>query len=148
MHRRSSVAGLILLALAGCARTADPGGPTASEPLDPALVSADYDGRFRTTVGVLESPEHGPQLCYSVAESYPPQCEGPDIEGWDWSTEEAESASGTTWGSYRITGTWDGTTFTLTAPAVADTGTSYPASDVDFTVPCPTPPDGWDPDPS
>jgi len=150
VHRRCWVAGLVLLlALSGCARTADPGGPAATDPLDPSLVSASYDGRFRTVVGVLESPEHGPQLCSTGgADIYPPQCGGPDIEGWDWSTVDAESARGTTWGSYRITGTWDGATFTLTEPAVADTGTSEPDREYDFSAPCPEPAGGWPPFPA
>jgi hypothetical protein len=52
-----------------------------------------------------------------VAESYPPQCGGPEITGWDWETVEADSAQGTTWGEYTVEGTWDGETFHLTEAA-------------------------------
>ncbi len=144
MHRRSWVAVLMLLTLPGCARTADPGGPATTDPLDPSLVSASYGGRFQTIGTVLETPEHGPQLCYSVADSYPPQCGGPDVVDWDWSAVEAESASGTTWGTYRITGTWDAMTFALTEPAVAESGTSYPEPER-LGIPCPEPAGGWQP---
>lgn len=145
MRTRTGIAAIALMVLAGCARSGGPGGPAADpDPvLDASLVSEDYTGRFRTDVGVLESAEHGPQLCYEVQDSYPPQCEGPDVVGWDWSAVEAESASGTTWGNYRITGTWDGSTFTLTEAAVTDTGTSHPVADYDFSAPCPEPAGGW-----
>jgi hypothetical protein len=76
------------------------------------------DQRYEADLTVLESPDHGPQLCSAVAESYPPQCGGPDIVGWDWEeVDDAESANGTTWGSYHVVGTWDDGTFTLTEPA-------------------------------
>jgi hypothetical protein len=38
---------------------------------------------------------------------------------WDWaSVDGAESASGVTWGSYAVQGTWDGEQFTLTQPPI------------------------------
>jgi hypothetical protein len=50
-------------------------------------------------------------------ESYPPQCSGPDILGWDWAAVDGEeSASGVTWGAYAVQGTWDGERFTVTQP--------------------------------
>lgn len=67
-------------------------------------------------VAVLESPEHGPQLCAAVATSLPPRCEGPDVVGWDWSAVRHESVRGTKWGWYRVAGTWDGSRLTLTEP--------------------------------
>jgi len=113
----------------------------------PSLVSDGYDGRFRTVATVLESPEHGPQLCHAVAESLPPQCGGPDIIGWDWSAVEHESVSGTTWGDYLVVGTFDGAAFRLTEPAVVDGGTApAPQSEQDqFATPCPEPEGGWAP---
>jgi hypothetical protein len=74
------------------------------------------DGPVRTRglVTVLD-PGTGPELCLgAVAESYPPQCGGPAIEGWEWGDMGFEEASGVTWGSYAVTGTFDGTTFTAT----------------------------------
>lgn len=148
MRTIGTVAALGAVLLSGCAQPGPVVGPPEQSAVDEQLVPDGYDGRYRTVGGVLESPEHGPQLCYYHADSYPPQCDGPDIAGWDWSALEGESVSGTTWGSYRITGTWDGTTFTLTEPAVADTGSSYPTEEYDFSAPCPEPAGGWPPFPA
>lgn len=121
-----------------------PGEP-ASPP--PSLVPDAYDGRYRTFGTVLESPEHGPQLCHVLAESLPPQCGGPEVADWDWEAVEAESASGTTWGSYVLVGTFDGERFTLTEPAVVDDGTIERPTpeEPDFGTPCPEPSGGWKP---
>lgn len=131
-----------LVALAGCA-SPDVDGltPAAGPP----------DQRYEVAAVVLESPDHGPQLCHAVAESLPPQCGGPDVVGWDWSIVESESAQGTTWGLYQLVGVWDGERFTLTEPArPADPPSATAAPDVpDFTTPCPEPAGGWRPvDPS
>lgn len=104
--------------------------------------------RYQVTGTVLESPDHGPQLCHSVADSLPPQCGGVDVVGWDWEAVRSESASGTTWGTYRLTGTFDGEVFTLTAPAgepEADEGTGPGGREPDFSTPCPEPDGGWTP---
>ena len=51
------------------------------------------DRPYTVTTTVLESPEHGPQLCLGgVAESLPPQCGGPDIVGWDWESVAGEES--------------------------------------------------------
>ena len=54
-----------------------------------------------------------PRSCASARSPsrYPPQCGGPEIVGWDWDAVDLEeSASGVTWGTYAVVGTWDGTT--------------------------------------
>ena len=153
----AALTGGVLLAALGCgsqtggeAAVADPPKdattPGVSDAARPSvnLVPEGYDGRFRTSATVLESRDHGPQLCYVVMESYPPQCSGPDIAGWDWSTVEAESASGTRWGQYVVVGTFDGETFTLTEPAKVDKGKGAPRGD-GLATPCPEPPGGWQP---
>ena len=94
---------------------------------------------------VLESRDHGPQLCLGgVQESLPPQCGGPDIVGWDWGdVDDEESVSGVTWGEYSVTGTWDGERLTLTekpAPPVRHDGPTK-----DFSTPCDPPEGGWQP---
>jgi hypothetical protein len=155
------------LALVACARPeASPGGPGGSDPLTPPppsapspgapatganLVPLGYDGRFRVVATVLESREHGPQLCHAVATSLPPQCGGPAVAGWDWGAVAHESVSGTRWGSYLVTGRWDAAanTLTLTEPAIA--GDQVPESAwandpvPDFSSPCPAPAGGWVP---
>ncbi|KRV50501.1 hypothetical protein AQ490_15590 [Wenjunlia vitaminophila] len=93
------------------------------------LVPAGYGGRYRVHATVLQSPDHGPQLCDAVMESWPPQCSGPDIVGWTWDGVTSDTGSGTTWGTYRLVGTWDGTRFTLTEPA-RDAAGNGPGSDV------------------
>lgn len=132
------VAAALLAALVGCgeqnAAVADPDG--------------DPDGqRYQVSATVLEASETGPQLCHAVADSLPPQCTGPEVVGWDWAAVEAESAGGTTWGSYLLTGTWDGARFTLTEPAQPDGGSQQPGEpdQPDFTSPCPEPAGGWRP---
>ena len=56
-----------------------------------------------------------PGFCLGpVAESYPPQCQGLAMEGWDWSEHQGEfdNAGGVKFGSFAVTGTFDGTTLT------------------------------------
>ena len=106
------------------------------------LVPASYDGRFRTSATVLESPDHGPQLCHAVAESLPPQCGGPDIVGWDWESVRHESAGGTRWGEYGLVGTYDDNVFTLTEPP---TKPNWDGDHGDLETPCPEPDGGWRP---
>ncbi|ROR90909.1 hypothetical protein [Nocardioides aurantiacus] len=66
---------------------------------------------------VLESPEHGPQLCWAVMQSNPPQGRGPDITNWDWSKVTGhESVDGTTWGDLTVVGTYAAGALTLTRP--------------------------------
>lgn len=124
MTPRLVIAALLLtLPLAACSteedmRAVDPAGsgePSGSAPAG-AVPTPVPDGEVRTSglVTVLD-PGTGPQLCLgAVAESYPPQCGGPAIEGFEWGDVGFEEASGVTWGSYALTGTFDGTTFTAT----------------------------------
>jgi hypothetical protein len=70
----------------------------------------------------------GPELCLGpIAESYPPQCSGPAVDGWRWSevAPDFERQGPVRWGSFAVTGTWDGTTFTLRE---AVPGASYDAA--------------------
>ena len=63
---------------------------------------------------VLDSGS-GPEMCLgAVAQSYPPQCGGPELVDFDFGDVGAEEAAGVTWGQYALTGTYDGTTFTVT----------------------------------
>lgn len=103
-----------VLLLTGCGAVAAPGGSPPEESPRPA--SEELIGQ-----GTVLSTGDGPaMLCLGpVMESYPPQCSGPEILGWDWAEAEAsESANGVTWGSYAVQGTWDGDAFTLTRPPI------------------------------
>ncbi len=124
MSLRPVIAALLLtLPLAACSssteedvRAVDPAGsPTSSTPPEgpPTPVP---DGEVRTSglVTVLDNGT-GAEVCLgAVAESYPPQCSGPAVAGFEWGDVGFEEASGIRWGSYALTGTFDGTTFTAT----------------------------------
>lgn len=118
-----------------------------------ATSSPSADQVYTGTFFVLENADHGPQLCTDgVMESYPVQCSGTDVVGWSWADVEGEeSHAGTTHGTYRITGTYDGTAFTVTEPGVLapDTAFDLPMPSVDFSTPCEPPAGGWSlPDPA
>ena len=56
------------------------------------------------------------ELCLGpIAESYPPQCGGPAITNWDWKSVDGmfEQQGDVRWGTFAVTGTWDGTAFTV-----------------------------------
>lgn len=98
-----------VLLLAGCAGAA--GGSSGDwAPAPPQLP------REVHAVGTVLEHDDGPMLCLgAIAESYPPQCAGPGIVGWDWEAVDGEeTAAGVTWGLYAVWGDWDGTTFTVT----------------------------------
>lgn len=104
------------------------------------------DQRYTATATVLESPDHGPQLCLGgIATSLPPQCGGPDITGWSWDdVDNYETLSGTTWGTYTVVGTYDGGVFTPTEPPRPPEEPEGPADGGPrFETPCEEPPDGW-----
>jgi hypothetical protein len=66
---------------------------------------------------VLQSAQHGPQLCFGLMESSPPQGHGPDVVNWDWSRVSGfTSQRGTIWGDYMLIGTFDGSQITMTRP--------------------------------
>ncbi|WP_146605104.1 hypothetical protein [Jiangella anatolica] len=118
----------------------------SASPSDPPA-SADPGQAYTGFFTVLENAEHGPQLCSVVAESFPPQCGGPDVLGWNWDeAPNVTSESGVTWGYYAVTGTWDGTALTLTEPPLDGAATSPVVPDgtvPDFTSPCEPPAGGW-----
>ena len=112
----------------------------------PAAAAAPTYSVERTVIG---APSHGPRLCFGVEFSLPPQCgSGLDLIDWKWSRVKGEeSTGGTTWGTYRIVGRYDGTRITVTDVGRA-TGKRNRDLDVDFRTPCTTPAGGWIRDPS
>jgi hypothetical protein len=123
---------LLIISTACADPNDDPGGPSADQ--DPLT--------HEVNATVLESPEHGPELCLGgVAESLPPQCSGLPVAGWDWDQVEGEeSVRGTTWGDFHVVGTYDGDTFT-----VFDVGPMErePSRGDPVDTPCPEPEGGW-----
>ncbi|MEV0720135.1 hypothetical protein [Asanoa sp. NPDC050611] len=137
--------GLLITPLAGCGEPEGPSfaaEPPEPEPDDSPFASESYAGRYRAVGTVLESAEHGPQLCQHVATSLPPQCGGPDVVGWSWDGLDHQNVAGTRWGTFEIVGTYDGKRFTLAEPP-RPPGAPRAAAMPDFTSPCPPPPGGW-----
>lgn len=99
-----------LLALGACGAGED----GSDRPGGDAEQSAPEATVYQGALTVIENEGHGPQLAGVVAQSYPPQGGGLDVAGWDWETVEHEAAAGTRWGSYVVTGTFDGESFELT----------------------------------
>lgn len=87
-----------------------------------------------------------PELCLGpVAESYPPQCGGPEITNWDWETHGQrtfDEQGDVRWGTYAVTGTWDGTAFEVSE---AIPGPLYDAIAPEPSV-TPTPAASYSPD--
>lgn len=128
----------VVAALAACGDGSD--GKNATTTTSPLPAQRDPDQRYRATGLVLQTESRKPQLCLgAVNDSYPPQCGGVDIVGWDWDAlPEKETASGTTWGQATVVGTFDGTTFTLTeSPRPPVEGP--PDRSMDFSPACPDP---------
>ncbi|HEX9994832.1 MAG TPA: hypothetical protein VGB14_18035 [Acidimicrobiales bacterium] len=120
-----AIATAVALAAAGCGDDAVTTTATAPPEQPP---------RYEVTTTVLESADHGPQLCLGgIADSYPPQCGGPDLAGWSWDAVAGkESAAGTTWATVHVVGTFDGERFTLTEPPgpPGDAGPPTPLPDL------------------
>jgi hypothetical protein len=118
MLRAVVAVGAITLLLAGCASGQPAGDAGDGVTIDPAQPPATIaaDGEVTGQGTVLQAEGEPVNLCLgAVMESYPPQCSGPEILGWDWtSVEGQETASGVTWGTYAVQGTWDGERFTMT----------------------------------
>ncbi|QCW51473.1 hypothetical protein FE634_15560 [Nocardioides dongxiaopingii] len=127
MRTTVAIAALVLV-LTACG---DDGGPsTAVDRADPGAAggattapsrptgSPASDGPVRSrSLATVMDVGGGAKLCLGpVAESYPPQCGGPRITNWDWSTQRGtfEAQGDVRWGTYAVTGTWDGTAFTVT----------------------------------
>jgi hypothetical protein len=97
--------------------------PAARVPGMPTAVPA-APGPVHTRAPTTVMDDGSAVLCLGpVAESFPPQCDGPDLAGWDWSEHQGTSreASGHRWGQYSVSGRWDGHALTVTSavPAAA-----------------------------
>jgi hypothetical protein len=141
--RRLLLAAIALLLLSACAeRDPDAGAPRQA--------AQRQEQRYETTSTVLESREHGPELCLGVlAQSLPPQCRGLPIPNWRWDQVTGQESHGdTTWGDYYLVGTYDGASFTVTEVG-APRWPAPPGDDDEPTSPCPEPAGGWPvPDPA
>ena len=112
-------AALLFAACASASPAGDAGDGVTIDPVEPpSAIAANGEVLGQGTVLQIEGEQVN--LCLgAVMESYPPQCSGPEVLGWDWaSVDGAESASGVTWGTYAVQGTWDGERFTVTQPPI------------------------------
>lgn len=109
-HTRAALLPVIVaaaLALSACATPA------------PSPGDGGFDRALRVDVvgqgTVIQLGDAAPELCLgAIAESYPPQCSGPELIGWDWTANDgSETASDVTWGTYAVFGNWDGTALTV-----------------------------------
>lgn len=138
---------VLLVALAGCGSEQGVGGGSdPGRPARPTAVPA-ADGPVTTArpATVLDDGT-GPELCLGgVAESYPPQCSGVPLDGWDWdSVGDHERAGGVRWGDFVVTGEYDGQRLAVgdAVPAAEHPGGPAP-DDPDLSTPCPEPQGGW-----
>lgn len=143
LHRVPIVA--VLLLATACGRAA-PVTEGADDLTPSASAQADGAQEYRTVATVTEESGGPPRLCHDLEATYPPRCSGPAVAGWDWdATDREQSAAGITWVEAELTGTWDGTRFTMTRvpapPPDAPTSTEHPTP---FTPGC-TDPDVVDP---
>lgn len=100
-------------------------------------------------VFVVGTGARGDQLCFStVTEFGPPVCSDADVVGWDWSEHigDFEDSGGKRWGTFLLTGEFDGVSFT---PSEVRPGSAYePDSSNEpdswsFEIPCAEPLGGW-----
>lgn len=154
---RSVTLALVVALLAACgSRTGGADDPTDTDsvggPVPTEVPAASGEVRTRGVVTVLDDGTR-PEICLGpVAESFPPQCSGPPLVGWDWRQRRLElgqpgggpaggatgheQAAGVRWGQYALVGRWDGQAFTLTTAVPA--AQYEPPSDVSTPSPPPS----------
>jgi hypothetical protein len=108
------------------------------------------DGKVTTQYPVTVIDDgNGAELCVGgVDDSLPPQCGGPQLLGWDWNELDGdfEEQSGTRWGDFVVTGTFDGASLTVSSVVPASQADPRPDADEDvWNTPCPEPEGGWVP---
>ncbi|WP_091034948.1 hypothetical protein [Glycomyces harbinensis] len=126
LKRLIPVAALLMLAACGQgAESEDAGGQpdgaaSGADDAQSGESTAPADGIvYQGALTVLQGVERdAAELCGVVAESYPPQCGGLPVTGWDWDAVDHEEAEGVRWGSYIVTGTFDGKSLVLTEDPV------------------------------
>jgi hypothetical protein len=145
MKRLPAVGALLLIAafLTACGSDAgstavDPGGdpsPPAAMPTEVPAAPGVVDTRGLVTV--MDAGD-SPELCLGpVADSYPPQCGGPPIDGWDWSQDKEmyDSQGGIRWGQFMVSGTWDGTTLDFESAVPAPIYDATPTPEPTYPTP-------------
>lgn len=130
--------------LAGCGNESSPSDRPAAVGSAP-----NSDGPLLTTqrpVTVIEGPGQPTELCLgAVADSYPPQCGGPRLLGFDWDEHRGdfEEANGVRFGEFLVEGRFDGKQFTAVRVVPGDEVEPVQGEEPDFATPCPEPAGGW-----
>lgn len=124
--RLTALAALTLagsLALTGCGGSddevaVDTGSDTggAGNPPPSGVPAAEGPVQSRDLVTVIDDGDgEGPRVCLgAIAESYPPQCDGPPVADWTWKGLAHETVEAVKFGQFALTGTWDGQTLSVT----------------------------------
>ncbi|WP_108719774.1 hypothetical protein [Miniimonas sp. S16] len=122
------------------------GGSTGAGGTDPGVTDPGVTVYTAATT-LLQRDGADPVACLGgVLESYPPQCSGPVVIGLDWDdVADAEHASGVTWGTGWVVGTYDGErdTFTLTRPVAPDAPDGLELTDIALPALAPLCDDPW-----
>lgn len=151
MKRTLALAALLLVAACGSETSSGSDDPTKA-PSDPdhapVPVAVPPPTTPVTGIGTVMDTAR-PELCLGpVAESYPPQCSGIPLKDWDWARQRGqfEHQGDIRWGGFVVTGTYDGTTMTVTkvvSSALYDPPADPGADEDPFATPCPEPDGGW-----
>ncbi len=132
---------VVLLAACGGEDTTVARDPGGSDPAGPAAQAGPPElalpAEVRTAnLAMVMDTGKGPEVCLGpIAESWPPQCSGPALLGWDWAEHEMSERQGKIrWGSFAITGSWDGEALTAAdaiPAALYDVMAQEPSAPVD-----------------
>ncbi|MGH2808164.1 MAG: hypothetical protein ACRDKT_12925 [Actinomycetota bacterium] len=139
---RKSLAALALLLVACGDPSLGTGAGAPEKTTLPGDNEPDPDQKYQTYGLVWQGPNEPPQLCLGPAnDTMPPGCEGPRVEGWNWDAVPVEGTAGDyRWGTYEVTGYYDGKTFTLVEARVPE---EFDAEEDVIETPCEEPPGGW-----
>lgn len=145
-HRSAALTAVLTLGLAVTACNGEDNGanagsnpspvPDVDAPSPEGMLTTDYPAT------VMDTGEN-PELCLgAIAESYPPQCGGPQLIGWDWDDQDPETyeeAEDTRWGEYVLIGDYDpheGTFEVERFTPAEEWDGDINEHQVDFTSPC------------
>ena len=101
---------LVPLAACGGSDAAVARDGSSAQPDGPPALALPADVRTANLATVMDTGKGKPEICLGpIAESYPPQCGGPTLLRWKWKEHpEHERQGRIRWGSFMVTGSWDG----------------------------------------
>jgi len=108
----------LLLAATACTSDSDEPDQATDANTSPPPASADANPSPEIPEPVIVMDVGRPELCTGpVAESYPPQCGGPPIRGWNWADYEGsyDQVGQVRWGEFVVEGHFDGDEFVVTS---------------------------------